>query len=187
MIIKEKGLLRMMKEAYKRSGYTVAAFEADGDTYLFIHNPGWCVSMELGNVPRKVLGLIAEHIGKLPKIEEGYRVSKEAVQQEIFAVAAAPGMEMMEEASVLLSHEPVRRTRITWDGCDAWQNTVTMEIALVKPDVAGIALFNKEQDIRSVNAHLIVKGKASVAMIANLPIPESEQRFVTHLAGMQWI
>ena len=61
MVINEKALVRAMKAAYKGDGYVVGCQEDE----LFVEGAMWKVVAELENFPRKALGLIAEHLGKI--------------------------------------------------------------------------------------------------------------------------
>ena len=120
MIVKEKGLLRLMKEAYKSSGYSVVVAEVHGDDYLYVHRFGWKVGIDLRSVPRKVLGLLAEHIGKLPVCGEAYKVTKGEVQKELFDVAGGSLKDLVQIMDNWHAHRQVKRTRIMWDDYQLW-------------------------------------------------------------------
>lgn len=61
-MLNEKGLAEAMKAAYRGGGYTVA--ESQGK--IMINTEYVAVRYETKQLPRKCLGLIAEHIGELP-------------------------------------------------------------------------------------------------------------------------
>lgn len=100
----EKGLCRAMKECYKGSGYEVAMVsgydlelatrtecdgatgevqEAEEDRYIIMSGPSWMTWCFLPEVPRKVLGLIVEHMGSIPMEDHAYRVMKSNTQEEM--------------------------------------------------------------------------------------------------------
>ena len=62
MIVDDKGLCRAIKQAYKHGGYMVMA--ADGSTMIWTTD--WFVQTEDRKLPKKVLGLLVEHMGTLP-------------------------------------------------------------------------------------------------------------------------
>lgn len=98
MIVNEKGLVKAMKEAYRYGGYKVAAIGMESNPYLMINNGFWAVEIELENMPRKALGLIAEHVGKIPAIGEAYQVKKGEVQTVIYATAVSPIQDLDAQA-----------------------------------------------------------------------------------------
>ena len=61
-MLNEKGLAAAMKAAYRGNGYTVAI--TDGK--IMLKGSAWGVYYDLKKLPRKCLGLVAEHIGGLP-------------------------------------------------------------------------------------------------------------------------
>ena len=63
MVIKEQGLLRAMKEAYKGTGYEIACKETANGPEIYLKTGLWWAMCEMKNLPRKVLGLLAEHMG----------------------------------------------------------------------------------------------------------------------------
>lgn len=114
MVIDEKGLLSAMKDAYKKksTGYKVAArILEDGDEELIVSAPGWTAFIIRENAPRKVMGLIVEHVGDLPRASEAYQVQDKNVQAEIFKVAVpAP---FSDAVQILESKNALSRLTIT--------------------------------------------------------------------------
>lgn len=87
MVIDEKGLLSAMKAAFKKqsTGYKVAA--DDEEEELILSAPGWTAIIARENTPRKVMGLIVEHLGDLPRDGTAFQVQDKNAQAEIFSVA----------------------------------------------------------------------------------------------------
>ena len=70
MIVNEKALVSAMKDSYKGGGYSVAF----GSGQVFVSGNSWSVWCAEDELPRKVLGMIAEHLGKIDKIRtKGYK------------------------------------------------------------------------------------------------------------------
>lgn len=99
MVVSEKGLLRAMKDAYKADGYTVAVDDGGGIEDLILHTQAWTVTIEKNEVPGKILGLITEHLRKLPQPGEAFRVKKKETQTEIYgAVDSRDYFQMLWDA-----------------------------------------------------------------------------------------
>lgn len=80
MVINEQGLLRAMKEAYKADGYEIECIVIGNMTEIHLETSRWYVNCEIKNLPRKVLGLIAEHLGELPSPGQCFQVKKNESQ-----------------------------------------------------------------------------------------------------------
>ena len=76
MVINEQGLLRAMKEAYKADGYEIECMAIGNMIEIHLETSRWYVNCEIKNLPRKVLGLIAEHLGELPSPGQCFQVKK---------------------------------------------------------------------------------------------------------------
>ena len=72
MVVKEKALVARMKEAYKTGGYSVAVNE---DRHIIIGGT-WAVELDSDNLPRDVIGLLAVHLGFLPKQDSAYKITR---------------------------------------------------------------------------------------------------------------
>lgn len=186
MIVKEKGLLRRMKEAYKSSGYNVMVDTVDGEEYLCLQHWGWIVGIQLVNVPRKVLGLLAEHMGRLPVWGEAFKVSKNQVQKEIFDVADDPFRDLLQCMDNWENHKIIKLTKLEWNGDQVWQCPKDLSIALVDPDVAALAAFGNNNDIRLEGINLMIKGSHSFAAVQKGYVPDGDKPLLSHLADMQW-
>lgn len=182
MVIDDKGLLRAMKEAYKTSGYKVAADDSTGVDMLVIGTPQWVAEIEQENVPRKVLGLIAEHIGTLPQPGEAWQVHKKETQTEIHNVSVG----LLEELKKTASTVKVKRTGLNWNGYQLWQSPETLEVSMVSPVVEGI-LDNFKREVWLVGGMLYIPGVASKLYLGPGKASKNESAALTHLAGMQWV
>lgn len=115
MIVNEKALVSAMKDSYKGGGYSVAF--GGGTVRLAGHC--WSVRCDEDELPRKVLGLIAEHLGKIPKDGTAFRISKAlGIQQQLFE-EMVNGEEAIEVAACQGRRCTV--TGLTVNGQDLWQ------------------------------------------------------------------
>ena len=82
-MIDEGGMLRVMKDAYKATGYIVIN---DAGT-VTIRTGVWMTQMPFRVLPRKVLALLVEHIGTIPEDNEAFKCSKDGgAQTLVFAI-----------------------------------------------------------------------------------------------------
>lgn len=187
MIVKEKGLLRLMKEAWKGSGYTVTVDETPAEDYLCISYWGWKVGMALDIVPRKVLGMLAEHIGKLPLPGEAFRVQKDEVQRELLDTATAPFEDLRQCIEHWESHKIMKPTKLEWDGCRVWQSPRDQSIVLLDPELAQVAMFGDGSiDVRLEGAQLMIQGNRSFAAVGRDSVNEGDKPLLEHLTNVKW-
>lgn len=187
MIIKEKGLLRLMKEAYKGSGYTVALDEGETEDYLCISYWGWKVGIAIDAVPRKVLGLLAEHIGKIPTLGEAFKVQKDEVQRELFETAVAPFNDLRQCIEHWETHKVMKPTKLEWDGARVWQSPRDKTIVLLDPSVAQVALFNDgATDVRLEGSQLMVQGSRSYAAVGKGFVNDGDKELLQPLTEVKW-
>lgn len=79
MLVSEKGLVRALKDAYRRQGYTVL----NSGTDLMIYTPSWYVRTTWEELPRKALSTIVEHMGVIPSTENALYIKKDADPQAV--------------------------------------------------------------------------------------------------------
>lgn len=187
MIVKEKGLLRLMKEAYKGSGYTVACDEGDYEDYLCISYWGWKVGIAWDATPRKVLGLLAEHIGRLPTLGEAFKVQKDEVQRELFETATAPFDDLRQCIEHWETHKIMKATKLEWDGARVWQSPRDKTIVLLEPSLAQLAMFGDGSlDVRLEGTQLMMQGKRSFAAVGKGFINDGDKELLEHLTEVKW-
>lgn len=185
MVIDEKGLLAAMKDAYKLDGYKVAVEDSAGVENVILSTAVWTVVILKSELPRKVLGLIAEHIGEIPRTGTAYQVKKKETQTEIFSMVAGIPMEFRS------SEKPrriVRRTSLTLGGAPLWQAATDQKVVQVYPDYediinwCGCVVRLLGDDV------LMVDDDVSRAYIlCRAPKGEQEQAKLEHLAKIQWV
>lgn len=89
MLISEKGLVRAIKHAYKREGYTVSN---QGD-YVAIYTESWFVKCSRKALPRKALALIVEHLGDTPDAGCPVQITGSEDAQQLMEAVATEDME----------------------------------------------------------------------------------------------
>lgn len=187
MTINEKGLLKCMRDSYKHGGYHVAATVYDAEEWLMITSYGysWMVMIQWDNVPRKVLGLIAEHIGKLPLPGEAFSAKKdEEAQDEIYEVAVRPLTDLVRE------HREkdcplLRKTKLIWDCGNVWQQEESQKSVLLDPQYESIAILRGNQ-LKLVGCWAGVQGKVSRAYISKRSFGDQHKAIEGHMELILW-
>lgn len=188
MVINESGLLKAMKDSYKSGGYH-AAFGTvfSRESYLIAsYGYSWGVVIRHDKIPRKVLGLLAEHIGKLPEPDEAYMCRKdEDAQDEMYHVAVKPILALLGEAQETALHS-IKKTRLIWDGANVWQSAGLKDVVLMRQDYEDIAIF-QNTNLKMVGSCLYVEGQLSHVLIHKTIPGEAEKDLVENLGKHLWI
>ena len=175
MIINEKALIREMKEAYKRYGYTVAV---DSDDYWTISGGNWAVQIDgQNNVPNQILSLIVLHIYKT---KDGPQVQE-----------AIPGVELEHVGKLqalirLPERKPqyINATNLWLSQYRVWQQPENLQIVLVEPQSESLIATKKYVEL--VSGVLFKSGEISSVYIWPYK-DEDEKAHIQHLEGMQWV
>ena len=125
MVIAEKGLIAAMNAAKSSTGYKVGRV----DNRIFIYTIGWMVRFQVRKAPRKVLGLLAEHLGELPAQNTAYEVKKRDVQECMFEVSSS------EIATFHRAGDGHRlaKTGFTYNGEALWLDVVEEKAVQIPP------------------------------------------------------
>ena len=178
MVVSEKGLLKAMKDAYKLSGYVVAARDDSGIKEIVIQEPDrWKVLIEEYNMPRKVLGLIAEHLGKIPEPGEVFQVKKGEAQTVLDGVIDT-------DSSKSELQKEIYKTELTWQGCRLWQ-TEDKEIVSIDPELESIMSSYGREVFIDGNGIISVTGYASSVFITAYQNKKDTNR-MQYLSGYNW-
>lgn len=184
MVIHEKGLLRAMKQAYKRTGYTVAAESSGAIENIIIATGKWAVVVEKKNLPRKILGLIAEHLGDIPADGEAYQVKVKEPQIEIYDVVQQTIRSLHPEGKPLLL---VKRTNLSVGSCQLWQRKDDLKIFKVHPDMEDIVVTQRGIMRIIGDETMMVDDLGSRAYIAVEKLEASEETIFEHMAKIQCV
>ena len=116
MVINESGLCAAMKDAFRKksTGYKVALSQLEGETpEIVISAQDWMAIIEKEHAPRKVLALIVEHLGDLPKVGQAFHVRDDNVQTEIFSMAVPEQQEIQTNVAIKRTQVTYIRTKTT--------------------------------------------------------------------------
>lgn len=183
MVVNESGLCTAMKTAHKKAGYKVAGLVSDGEDKILIAAPGWCVQILRQKVPRKVLGLIVEHVGDIPRAGEAYQVRKQDVQTEIHGVTTRILEKMLDPA---LERREVKYTGLHWGRYILCQRLDDLKIVKVDPDTGSI--MSAAPKIEMLGEEILtVSGIASDVYIDISRTLHEEEAQIDHLSRMQWV
>lgn len=183
MVASESGLCAAMKKEYKEAGYKVAGLVSDGEDKILIAAPGWCVVILKEKVPRRVLGLIVEHVGDIPRAEEAYQVQKKQVQTEIHGVTTQILEKLLDPK---LERRQVKPTSLRWGRYILCQRLDDLKIVKVDPDTGAIMYAAPRMDMLGEEI-LTVSGIASDVYIDISATLHEETAQMDHLSQMQWV
>lgn len=185
MIINEKGLIKIMKEAHKGYGYSVAATnDSIGVESIIIITKRCVVVGNKKKMPRKVLALIVEHMGDLPVPGEAYQIRKDQPQTEIFDAAAQTLKEIHSDNKPLTL---IKRTDLTLGGYRLWQRKDDLRIFKLDPALENV-LFLSSGTHRIVGDDvLMMEDKESRAYVYFEKPDKNGSAWLDHLSQMQWI
>lgn len=187
MVISEKSLVREMKEAFKGGGYTVIC--RPGETTV-IMCPSWAVEINNENLPREALGLLALHMGYLPKEGEAYKIMKAdkepTVQKMLFETAISPVRTLEINVAKTQDTIPVKvkKTLLTFDGCNVWQKIGNNGIVLIAPECESI--LRKKDDVIMAGDAIYKEGEVSKAYIFRALDARWENQ-LNHLGQIPWV
>lgn len=185
MVINEKALVSAVKDAYAGGGYTVC-YRHSG--HYVVYCGYWAVEIEKNNIPRKLIGLISEHMGFLPDPGEAYRIMKTKdgpqVQTMIWETAIGPFVSL-EDSWEDHSENPVRivKTALTYDGYNVWQKTGNLGVLMVNP--AYERIFYSRDNSYLVGNALYQEGAISKAFVFRRSCKEDDPHMV-QLSGIRW-
>lgn len=186
MVVNDKALVREMKEAFKRWGYTVMV--ASGDKWVIGSKDNWTVVIDgQNNVPNEVLALIVLHMGELPKAQQCYRIYKAdkstCIQKEVYKVALE-NFEKLEKSRPL-DDEEVRRTALVYGRRRVWQQLEDKKILLINPRFEGLMDIGGDSMVCTVGEQIYLEGEISCVYISRARGGASEA-LLEHLAQVSW-
>lgn len=187
MVIREKSLVREIKEAFKGGGYTVIC--RPGETTVIMCS-NWAVEINDENLPREVLSLLALHMGYLPKKGEAYRIMKAdkepTVQKMLFETAISPVRTLEIQVAEAQDTIPVKvkKTLLTFDGCSVWQKTGNNGIVLIDPEYESI--LRKKDDVIMAGDAIYKEGEVSKVFVMRVNDAAHENQ-LNHLGQIPWV
>lgn len=183
MVINEKGLLRAMKEAYKADGYEIECKETAGVKEIHIETPRWYVMCVLKNLPRKVLGLIVEHLGEIPAPGQAVQVKKKETQTKICNQGRdAFGGVVPDDC---INPAGVTKTGIIYRGGNVWQQDRGNRIFWINPDLEDIMLRTARVVCLGEKVLHISGSVSGVSIKHTPPLTPIDKRMLEYLSGCQ--
>ncbi len=184
MVVNEKGLLRAMKSAYKSAGYTVAAEDSAAVENIIIATPKWAVIVTKENIPRKILGLIAEHLGDIPAPGEAFQVRDKEPQTEIYDVAKSTiGCLHPKDKGLCI----IKGTQLRMGSSRLWQRTEDQRIFKLDPDMEAI-MDTARSPVRIIGDEtMMVDDLESRAYVRVEVLPPAERPVFDHLSEINWV
>ena len=183
MVISEKGLCAAMNVAFKKKsvGYKVAVQRSEkGVEEIVLSAPGWTAIITRENAPQKVLALIVEHMGDLPKEGEAFQVQDKKAQAEILSMAVP------DEGDAVVS-VTVKRTQLNYNGYQIWQRTNDQKVFMMPAQREDMLDSYNRQVCMTEKGMFCAKGVASRLYIQPLQVAQNEMPALHHLAKLQWV
>ena len=183
MVINESGLCAAMKAAFKKksTGYKVAAqLSQNQEEELVISAPGWIAIINRENAPRKVLGLMVEHVGDLPQEGKAFQVQDTKAQAEIIDMA-------VPEMGKAVLGAVVKRTQLQYNGYQIWQRVDDHSVFMLAGKVEDMLDDYNRPVILADNGMFYAQGVASRLYLQPLQVMQNDLPVLHHLAKMQWV
>lgn len=181
MTFYENGLIRAMKSAFRKDGYTVAATESG---YIIL-GENWGVSIHSKAMPNTVKSLIVLHAGKLPEENKAIQVKKGEILS-CFYEMAVDRIDDLDTHYRKALRSRIFPTRLIMDGCRLWQLTDSLAIKRVDPEDEQI-LDYMDNDAYLVRGMLYGTTVYGSVFVACENAVEEDKGLMAHLEQMQWI
>lgn len=187
MVIREQSLVREMKEAFKGGGYTVIYTH---EATMVILCSSWVVEINNENIPREVLSLLALHMGYLPDVGEAYKIMKADKEPTVQKMLFETALLMIRKLELPLMHKEknpkveVKKTLLTFDGCNVWQKIGNNGIVLIAPECESI--LRKKDDVIMAGDAIYKEGEVSKAYIFRALDARWENQ-LNHLGQIPWV
>lgn len=183
MVINESGLRAAMADAFRKksTGYKVALRQLEGkEPEIVLSAQDWTVLLARKNAPRKVLALIVEHLGDLPRPEEAFHVKDGSVQTEIYNMAV-PAQEK-PNANVI-----IRRTKIAYMGYTVYQNENDGAVYMIPQKLESLLGSGLLPLSLANDGKLFTAGRASQVYIKPYVPMKGDVQALQDLAKHKWI
>lgn len=173
-MIKERALLSALKNDWKGAGYTVGRTK----DRLLLGGNGWTLGCAMEVLPRKVLALLVEHLGEIPKADDCWTVSKAAGSQT--AILKVADKEFLD--SLDARGEEAAQTRLTFGGWRVWQELGSLKVLLMDEDLTSIVVLPKDGAAESFGDGLIKDAGPDVLVVISKGMPPEAE----YLQAVQW-
>ena len=183
MVIREKALARLMKDAYKGGGYTVAV-RKNGKTAIITSS--WAVEVDNACLPREAISMMALHMGFLPEPGDAFTIYKGSKEPEVQTKDIEVATEGLAQLDCLLGEceaeqAQIRKTVLTYNGYNVWQQR-NGAILLIDPDREQL-LYKKDNVLSAGTAFFACDAESRVYIIRQ---EEPQISVLKHLALVTW-
>ena len=113
-------ILRTEEDETSGGGYEVAGYGDGNGRMLFLDGRTWAALLPRRTCPRKVLALLAEHLGEIPEAS-AYRVSKNTGAQNQMMDMPLGTLDKLQREVAEGKGEEILRTNMVWKGREVWQ------------------------------------------------------------------
>ena len=180
MVINESGLCAAMKAAFRKksTGYKVSSrMNAAGEQEIILSAPFWTVVLEKRHAPRKVLALIVEHMGDLPKPGQAFQIQDQQAQSTIYEMLVP---DLPKDTAM-----GVKRTAITYKGSRIYQ-CADDTVYMVSPKIEALLASNLLPLSMTDREWFCTKGRASALFISPEDVMQDENSALSHLQAFRW-
>lgn len=133
-MIDERGLVAAIKDTWRHEGY------GSGDErVLCLNGASWLAVMPRRTTSRKVLGLLAEHLGDIPDAT-AWTVQKGRGAQSQMMDMVLGHMDNLRRRIAESDGETILRTNMTWKGYEVWQRPATLKVTAYDPELVRIGV-----------------------------------------------
>lgn len=142
------------------------------------------------NLPREVLSLMALHMGYLPKEGEAYKIMKLEKEPMVQKMIFEQALLMVRKLELPLMHQEenpkveVKKTLLTFDGCNVWQKTGNNGIVLIDPEYESI--LRKKDDVIMAGDAIYKEGEVSKVYVMRVNNAAHENQ-LNHLGQIPWV
>lgn len=179
-MISERGLSAAMRARWRtKAGYVVA--ESSGRV-MILGGP-WAVISSMRALPRKVLAVLVEHLGTLPRSESFYVCKGQDAQCRILEEDLATMGEIMSQAAD--AKQFCLPTPLKLNGYRVWQNLETLKTELM--DEAYTAIVDPEADVSPMAAENGVAWVDGVEAVLVTRVAHSDDGLMERLDGFRWV
>lgn len=138
-MIGERGLVAAIKDTWRHEGYAVAGYGSGDERTLCLNGASWLAVMPRRTTSRKVLGLLAEHLGDIPDAT-AWTVQKGRGAQSQMMDMVLGHMDNLRRRIAESDGETILRTNMTWKGYEVWQRPATLKVTAYDPELVWIGV-----------------------------------------------
>lgn len=182
-MLDEKRAAAAMKEACRKGGYRFVLCNG----ILSVRAEGWGFQGALENIPAKVLGLIAEHLGSFPQDLDAYELKKDAPEQSVMLDQEGSWWDGVRGLLDAEEKIPMRQTPLLLNGQEIWQEQQTLKTRRVDPDRTRIIDSERRQEAEVRPGHIgTLLWRSMAGTVAYVMAEPDEDGRLERLDGWPW-